>query len=720
MKTKTLKLTPIAAAVGALLFVCTAASAQSQQAAGDAGDDKAVAASGPQVIVTGNRTGKAVDKIPGAVNVISAADVATSLAISEDATAVLARVVPGYSEPTQAMSNTGETLRGRIALRLFDGIPQTSPLRETNRSGSFTDLGVVGRIEVINGPSAAEGVGAAGGIINYISKRATRMGNEITVTSKINSQFHDDSEGYKLGLEVLHKDNDLDLVFATSEVDRGIGYDGNGRRIGMNASGSLQDTTGRNLFVKVGYEFGANHDQRLEALASKFYLYGKGRYVYQEGNRALNLTDTAVRGRPFEGQAEFNDFRQYALTYTNADLLGGSFSAQAYRASQAMRFVAEKGGADKQDPLIAPLGTLTDQSEVNSQKRGLRTSWTRGQLAGVDGLELRAGLDLVRDQSEQRLALTNRTWVPPMIYTSTAPFAQLSYDIGPVTLSGGLRREKGELTVDSYTTTYYNKRVFVEGGELDYQANLPNVGAVWKIAPEWSVYGSYGKGFSLPNVGIPLRNVNKPGQSVKGILDLQAVIVDNKEVGLNWRGRSASFGISAYRSYSDFGVSLSIDPVTNDFVMRRQPVRIEGVEMTGEYILSKTLRANALYSRIRGKTVTVDGGPLDVDMGIANINPDKIGGSVTWQFTDAGNVRLGFTTLRDREINIGKPQQEKTGGYTLFDLNGTYRTRYGDLTLGVENLFNKFYILTASQIPGFQNYTAGRGRMVSLTHSIKF
>ncbi|HZV67050.1 MAG TPA: TonB-dependent receptor plug domain-containing protein, partial [Telluria sp.] len=197
MKTETIKLTPIAAAIGALLLAGAGSSALAQQAAPAADAD---APRENQVIVTGTRTAKAVDKIPGAVNVISAAEVANSLAISEDATAVLARVVPGYAESTQAMSNTGETLRGRIALRLFDGIPQTSPLRETNRSGSFTDLGVVGRIEVINGPSASEGVGAAGGIINYISKTPTQMGNQTTISSKVDSQFHDDSGGYKLGL----------------------------------------------------------------------------------------------------------------------------------------------------------------------------------------------------------------------------------------------------------------------------------------------------------------------------------------------------------------------------------------------------------------------------------------------------------------------------------------------------------------------------------------
>ena len=53
--------------------------------------------------------------------------------MTEDATAVLARTVPGYSESSQAMSNTGETLRGRIPLRLFDGREPVPFLRGFDR-----------------------------------------------------------------------------------------------------------------------------------------------------------------------------------------------------------------------------------------------------------------------------------------------------------------------------------------------------------------------------------------------------------------------------------------------------------------------------------------------------------------------------------------------------------------------------------------------------------
>jgi iron complex outermembrane recepter protein len=671
------------------------------------------------IITTGTRTPKAVDKIPGAVMIVTPEEIQHTRALTEDATAVLARTVPGYAESSQAMSNTGETLRGRTALRLFDGIPQTSPLREGNRSGTFTDMGLIGRIEVINGPSASEGIGASGGIINYLSKVATKPGTEVTLTTRYTSQFEDDSDGYKIALDAAHKSDQYDLLVAASFIDRGMTYDGNGRAIGLNTSGSVADSEAKNVFLKVGTNFGMNRAQRLQATLSRFHIVGKGRYFLVDGDRDTGTTNTSVRGQPLGSKTEFNDFKQGILAYTHDDLLGGTLKLDAYKADQAMRFVVE-GGADRQDPLIAPLGTLLDQSEIDSKKRGARGSWSRQDLF-VPGLELRAGLDVVEDESQQRLALTDRLWVPPMLYKSTAPWLQLSYDIGPVTVSGGFRREDGELSVDTYTTTYFRNRVVVQGGTLNYKEDLPNIGAIVRLPMNLSVFAAYGKGFSLPNVGIPLRNVNIPGQSVAGILDLQAVVVDNKEIGFNWRGRRANLGASYYHSESDFGVSLAIDPATSDFIMRRQPIDIKGFEITGDLVVTPDVKLGALYSRIRGKTVYVDGGPLDREMGVLDINPDKVGAWINWKFSPRGDLKLGSTTLMSRDINVGRSGEEHTKGYTLFDAAVNYDLKkYGTLTLGVENLTDKFYILSWSQVVGFRNFWAGRGRVVSLSHTLKF
>lgn len=671
-------------------------------------------------VTTGYRSPKAIDQIPGAIKLISNEEIANTALLTDDATAVLARTVPGYAPATQAMNNTGETLRGRVALRLFDGISQTTPLREGSRNGTFTDMDIVAQIEVINGPSASEGIGAAGGIINYISKSPTKEGSEAVLRTKFYGQGYNDSYGWRVGLNYMHKEGPNDLIFGAAFAKRGMAYDANGRRMGMSQSGSTVDSESKNLFIKAGHTFGENGMQRVTLTVSQFRIEGLGHYVQDLGNRALGITDSSKRGVPFGAKTEFNDFSQYALAYNHNALFGGSLNVQVYKAGQEMRFVAELGGADKQDPAFAPIGTLVDQSEINSQKKGVRSSWTRKDLLNVEGLEINAGFDYLEETAQQLLALTNRVWVPPMNYTSKAPFAQVSYTRGPVTVSGGVRHEDGELQVDDYTTTFFRNSVFVSGGTLNYSDTLPNVGVIVRLPRNWSAFASYSKGFTLPNVGIPLRNVNTPGQSVAGILDLQAVIVDNKEGGVSWQGKRASFSTSYYRSYSDLGSSLSVDPITRDFILQRRPVKLTGYEFTGEFKVTPTVKVNALYSHIKGLTRTTETGPLTREMGMGNVSPDKLNLAVTWKFHPKGSVTIDQDHLFSRDINVGASGEEHTTSLTLYNLTASYTTKWGDLSLGIENLVDKYYILPWAQIDQFQNYFAGRGRVVSVSFAKKF
>jgi iron complex outermembrane recepter protein len=191
-------------------------------------------------------------------------------------------------------------------------------------------------------------------------------------------------------------------------------------------------------------------------------------------------------------------------------------------------------------------------------------------------------------------------------------------------------------------------------------------------------------------------------------------------VGFNWRGSRASIGASYYESNSDLGVSLAVDPVTEDFIMLRRPVEIKGYEFTSEFKITDTLKATALYSHTEGKTRSTDIGPLNREMGINDISPDKVGTSLTWQFADAGDVTISSTSYIGRDLNEGRAGEEHTSGYTLFDLGANYQVGKGLLTLGVENVTDKFYILSWSQVPGFRNYWSGRGRVTSLTYSMKF
>lgn len=399
-----------------------------------------------------------------------------------------------------------------------------------------------------------------------------------------------------------------------------------------------------------------------------------------------------------------------------------------------MRYVPENGD-DRQLTKPAPTDDalrIWDQSEINSEKKGLRFGYAYGDLFKVEGLRLRAGLDIVEDTAEQRLALTNRLWVPPMKYTSIAPYAQLSWDIGPVTLDAGIRREDGELEIDSYTTVAFRDHTPVQGGKMDYKANMPNFGAIWRISDEWSVFASYSEGFGIANVGIPLRNIqaSSPCKAVSCIADLQPLITENKEIGFNWRGAQGQVGASVYRSTSDFGSTLTIDKATDDFILTRAPVEIEGFELNSAWTFNEHWKATFLYSRIRGQTQYFPGSGLKKEMGILDISPDKVNASLTWTPNDTLNATLGVskTFSRDLRETFTNPangdvyeNEENTYGYALWDLSVNYDTgRYGQLSLGIENLFDKQYVLTWSQLPGWQNYFSGRGRMVSLSHTFKF
>ncbi len=671
-------------------------------------------------VTTGYRSPKAIDQIPGAITLISSDEINNTMILNDDATSVLARTVPGYAPATQQMQNTGETLRGRVALRLFDGISQTTPLREGSRNATFTDMDIVSQIEVINGPSASEGIGAAGGIINYISKSPTKDGNEATLRTKFSGQGYSDSYSYRVGLNYTHKEGANDLIFGAAFEKRGMPYDANGRLQGLGASGSDSDTQAHNLFIKAGHTFGENNAQRVTLTVSQFRIEGMGHYIPLLGNRAAGITDSAIRGVPPGDRAAFNDFTQYALAYKNDALLGGSLNVQAYKASQAMRFVPEVVAPDKADPVLAPLGVGVDQSEINSQKKGLRSSWSGKDLFGVTGLELMPGFDYMKETAQQLLALTGRTWVPPMNYTSKAPFAQGSYTQGPVTISGGVRHEGGTLEVADYTTVYFANNTFVKGGTLNYSSTLPNAGLIVRLPQNWSVFGSYSKGFSLPNVGIPLRNINTPGQSVTGIVDLQAVIFDNKEGGVSWHGKQFSFSGSYYRSYSDLGSSLSVDPVTKDFILQRRPVLLRGFELNGEYKYSSDLKFTALFSHATGYTRTGDTGPLIRQQGMGNVSPDKLNLSTTWKFMPKASMTLDVSKLFKRDINVGAAGEEHTTGLVLADLTATYSTKWGDFSIRVGNLLNHYYILPWAQIDQFNNYFAGRGRVISISHVVKF
>jgi len=674
-----------------------------------------------EVVVTATRNSKSVDRIPGAVSVISQKELEAQYLLADDPSAALATYIPGYAPSRQKMSSTGESLRGRNTLILLDGVPQTNPLRGGMREGYVADTAIIERVEVINGASAMQGMGATGGIVNYITKSPKTEGTTQSINVRLSSQLRHDSLDWKTGYTLQHKSGDFDLLAFGSIQQRGLGYDGQGRPLGIEAvQGDTMDSQGTDLFFKVGKNFG---DQRLQLTINRFRMEGDGDYKPVNADFKTGTPTSSTQGTP-PGAPPRNKVETSSLEYRHNDLLGGSFSAQIFKQDFASLYGATNTSTF-QDAAIAPKGTLYDQSEVEADKYGAKLTFVRPNTV-INGLEFTAGLDLLRDRTKQWLAGTGRTWVPTLDFTSFAPFAQLEYEAGPLTVRGGIRHEDAKLDVDTYTTlAAYGSRL-VQGGQRSFTKNVKNIGAVWRFNKNWSAFVSSAEGFGLPDVGLVLRAVNKPGQSVDKLFDMEPVVTRNNEIGVNWRGAMGSLGASFYDSRSKLGTALRVNSAGIG-QLDRVPTTVRGWEVSGELRASKELSAFGSFARTMGKTATAAGAPMDVELGARSQGPGKLVAGANWQFMPKANLRLQSTTLFDRDINIGRTVgttnlEEHFNGYTLVDLAASYDSPWGKVGVGIENLADRYYIGYYPQSVSYKDATAnfaGRGRTlsVSLTRS---
>lgn len=729
----------VSSALGLIIAATSAAAQQrhaSTPAAPAAGKADDPVNSVAEVVVTATRTAKAVDKIPGAVSVITEKEVAQQFQVVDDPAAALAATIPGFSPSRQKLSSAGESIRGRAALILLDGIPQGNPLRDGRREGYFLDSALIQRVEVVSGASAIYGLGATGGIVNYITKTA-KDGTHQQTDVRVGTAFagHDNLD-WKGGYLLTHKSDLFDVVAYAGYEKRGMLYDAKGARLGVVPSvGDTMDSHSTNLFLKVGKDFG---DQRLEVTANSYRLFGEGNYVPVSGDARHYIPTGSVRGTYPAGVVPYNKIFSSDLSYSNADFLGGSLAIQLYMHSSDVLFGPDTAAAF-QDPHIAPVGTLYDQGLLFDRKKGGKLIYVRPDLF-VQGVELTLGVDQIFDTTHQDMILTHRVWLTPLDYKSTAPFGQLEFDRGDITIRGGLRFEHGSLSVGDYTTLGYYGRtsnayngISVQGGTRTFSRLVKNLGAVWRFGDGLSTFASYSEGFGLPDVGILLRSVAVKNQTVDNLVSLTPVVTSAEEVGVNLRRGWGSLGVSAYNSYSALGSTLRVGADGLGEVVR-VPTRVKGIEATAEVRPVRGLALFATYALTDGKTAEDVGKPINLALGGRSQGPNKLTGAVDYTFSSGLNARIQAAHYFSRNVNEGRGTlsggnyslEEHFKGYTTVDFVGSAKTRFGTVSLSIENLLNEYYVTYFSQVirtsasDADKQYIAGRGRSFALSLTSNF
>ncbi|WP_294051644.1 TonB-dependent receptor [Sphingomonas sp.] len=703
-----------------------------------------------EIVVTAARTMLPPNALPLTIDVIDKQRLDQQIAISGSVTDAVANLTPSFSPTRQKLSGAGETLRGRSPLYAINGIPQSTPMRDGSRDGFTIDGFFVDRVELIYGSNALQGIGGTGGIVNQVTVGAPKtdgVSGRVLVQGTADNDFRSDGIGGKAAGLVQWKLGRFDASFGAAYEKRGVFYDGDGRRVGLNLTqGETQDSTTVSLFSRIGYQVGDTG--RIDLIASRFELRGGGNYVAVPGNRATGLPTSAIRGDA-PGKPATSRTESVALTYTDTALGGGNFVGQIFFNRTHDTFGGEIAPiATFQDPRLDPAEKLFDQSENRSRKLGAKLSYERA-VPGFEALTATLGFDALIDKTEQRLIATGRIWVPPSDFRSLAPFAQANLKLfgGKLRLAGGARYENVEIRIDDYhtlaSTTYVapNKATYggvaVSGGKLRFEDLLFNGGVIVEPVAGIRAYASYAEGFTVPDIGRITRAIKVPGVDLDNYLDISPIVSNNREIGVEAKRGPLDASVTYFWSSSDKG-QLLIARASGIFDVQRQRVEIEGLEVNlGVKLPVPGLKASIGYAHLKGRydADTVPDGKVDTDLDGTNISPDRVNLAADYASGPfSARVQTQFYLSRRfdgkaRTIDDANPLHPQKlfmndfGGYVLTDAYVRYQTGLGGLSLSVTNLFDKMYIDYSSdtRLPNDNTvFYAGRGRTFTLGWDYRF
>ena len=705
------------------------------------------------IIVTGARTQLPVTALPLTVDIIDKESLDQQVAIAGSVVDAVSNLSPSFSPTREKLSGAGESLRGRSPLFAINGIPQSTPIRDGSRDGYTIDPFFIDRVELIYGSNALQGIGATGGVVNQVTVGAPRQDG---VTGRVLAQvsadngFSGDGLGWKTAGLVGWKGGAFDATVGGAIEKRGVFYDGDGNRIGVDGTqGEVQDSRSWSLFGRFGWQLGET--TRLELLANHFELEVDGDYVVVAGDRAAGVPTNSRKGDPL-GKPPSNNVDTLSLTLTHEALLGGNFTAQLFYNKSEDVFGGPVPAANDtfQDPSIAPNGTLFDQSANESRKVGAKFAYEREI---IQGLTATLGFDALNDKTEQSLIQTGRTWVPPSEYVSLAPFAQLNLALldEKLRLAGGLRWQNDKLKVDDFHTLASTTRpawggVDVEGGSPSFKDVLLNGGVVVEPIDGLRGYASYAEGYTIADVGRILRGISTPHVDVDTFLDLEPVVSNNREIGLEWNRGPIDATAAYFWSTSKNGSLLVLQ--NGVYNVQRQRIEIQGLELNATWHTPlEGFDLSGGYAHLKGRTDgTANDGvdKVNMDLDGANISPDRINLAASYgRGPFSARLQAQFYLERDFDliaVEPGSGQQQALEdehafeGYALVDAYAAYRTSLGDISLAVHNLLDKQFITYNSDttraavqsipphaVTGDNNlYFAGRGRIFTLGISKEF
>ncbi|MBE9068187.1 TonB-dependent receptor [Leptolyngbya cf. ectocarpi LEGE 11479] len=717
---------------GSLIFAVSPVGSDSEDPASDPLASEPTDEAPLRLVVTATRTEESVDDIGRSITVIDREQIEQQSIISSDLADILGNLVPGFGPPNQLRTTRGQTLRGREAAILIDGVPLSTNFRVNRQELRSIDPSAIERVEVIRGPSAIFGGQSTGGVINIITRRPVDGESSVEIQAGVSASLgdlEDDGFGTNLALNASERSDRADIRVSLSREETGSFFDADGNR---NVSeSSLSDTTSYNLLGKIGYDI--SEQQRLDLTLNYFNAQRETEFIASPATLLIPGRQTAqtlrIRGLDRDDNPEDISFLTN-LSYSHADLLGSEVRGQLYYQDTTARgeFADGRLGIDFFPFLF--------QSRLEAERWGGRLQ-VETPLNGDETLNLLWGADYESqknrqitaqfdadtfDNEQQLTTLQEFDFTPPYRVNSLGLFTQIDWEASESwLLRGGLRYENINLDVDDYFSV--TRRRNIEGGNRSFDDVVFNASTVYQPADEISLFASFAQSFSVPEFSRILRLPPAGFVSVEDDFDItQPIKVTEYELGVRGNWPEFQTSLSGFYNTSDFGSSLV--PNENGLLgIQRAPQRIYGVEATVDWQPADTWGLGGTVGWSEGENdVDRDGDYLPLNSG--EIAPIKFTAYVENETLPGWNNRLQALIVggRSRAADEGVEPLE-IESYATLDFISSVDVGPGTLQVGVENIFDTQYFPAVAQfLSGFddRNYVGGRGRTLRLMYSVEW
>ena len=666
-----------------------------------------------EVVVSAGRVPEKLSAIPASITVLNAQELSQVSKSTSNMNDILEQKIPGMAPQTGSYSNAGQTLRGRKALIMIDGVPISTPLRNGQVEMKTINANDLARVEVIKGATSIYGNGSDGGFINYITKMPME-GDKVSGTTNIwgtmNLVKTDDSFGGGIYQSLQGSVNKLRYMGSFSYEETGNKYDPDG--VPLFPVYGLDNTKIYSGFGKLYYQISNRQEIILSANVYKSRQDSPFEPVLTE-MKVLN-SDGDYEITPGYGKKRSDDYPEKpkgatsvssVLKYNLHDLFGGttSFSSDLYyQKSRNIFFYSEtfeNGG----------------QSVINSEKFGLRPNFNTQLSSANTTTSLSYGIDILQDRTNQNL-LDGRLWVPNITMHSIAPYLQGSFKINDnINIKAGVRYDYAELKVNTYNTIPYspkqdgnfNPSVTVRGGTLSFDKLSFNLGLKYTVNEKFIPYINFSQGFSMSELSRILRQTDNP--EILHNTDIKAVSINNYEIGFTSYLGPIKVEAAGYYSTSNIGTGLTFNEDKNRFEPTASPQKIFGTELAldGSFLRDK-LSVGTSFSWVEGLTESTSDKNVLKYVGGDVISPPKLTGYVSYLITPKLSSSVNVVYIGDRKrfspyLNKNNEwtynsAQAPVKHYTVVNMSLSYRLMHAmEMSLAVNNLFNNYYMPARSQ-----------------------